>query len=452
MANKEGKDISLEKLPPQNLEAEMAVLCSMLIEEEAISHAFEILSEDAFYKQAHRLIFRAIVNLYSNSKAVDLVTLVEELKKKGELEDIGGINYLTTLSTYVPTAANVRHYAKIVKDKSMLRNLISSATTILSEAYDGQDEARELLDKAERMIFEISSKKIEGGFVSLKEIIKDSIETIDSLYQRKTNITGIATGFDDFDKMTSGLHEGELIVVAGRPSMGKSALACCIAEHVGIALKQPVAIFSLEMSKESLAQRMLCSHARVDASRVRTGFLSQSDWPHLVNAAGKFSEAPIFIDDSSALSALELRGKARRLKSQHDLKLIIVDYLQLMDSPSMRSEGRQQEIADISRSLKALAKELNVPLIAVSQLSRKPEGRDDKRPQLADLRESGAIEQDADLVLLLFREEFYAPTDENRGIAELMIAKQRNGPTGPIKLAFIKELTRFENLSIRQEA
>jgi replicative DNA helicase len=345
----------------------------------------------------------------------------------------------------------VRHYAKIVKDKSMLRSLISSTTTILSEAYDGQDEARELLDKAERMIFEISSKKIEGGFVSLKEIIKDSIETIDSLYQRKTNITGIATGFDDFDKMTSGLHEGELIVVAGRPSMGKSALACCIAEHVGIALKQPVAIFSLEMSKESLAQRMLCSHARVDASRVRTGFLSQSDWPHLVNAAGKFSEAPIFIDDSSSLSALELRGKARRLKSQHDLKLIIVDYLQLMDSPSMRSEGRQQEIADISRSLKALAKELNVPLIAVSQLSRKPEGRDDKRPQLADLRESGAIEQDADLVLLLFREEFYAPTEENRGISELMIAKQRNGPTGPIKLAFIKELTRFENLSVRQE-
>ena len=448
---KEGKDISLEKLPPQNLDAEMAVLCSMMIEEEAISQAIELLKEDAFYKQAHRIIFNAIVSLYSNNKAVDLITLVDELKKRGELEEAGGINYLTSLTTFVPTAANISHYAKIVKDKSMLRSLITSATTILSAAYDAQDDAKEILDKAERLIFEISSRKIEGGFVSLKEIIKGSIETIDSLYQRKTNVTGLATGFDDFDKMTSGLHEGELVVVAGRPSMGKSALACCIAEHVGIILKQGVAIFSLEMSKEQLAQRMLCSHARVDGSKVRTGFLSQTDWPHLVNAAGKFSEAPIFIDDSSALSVLELRGKARRLKSMHDIKLIIVDYLQLLESPSFRSEGRQQEISDISRSLKALAKELGVPLIAVSQLSRKPEGRDDKRPQLADLRESGAIEQDADLVLLLFREEFYNPTDDNRGIAELMIAKQRNGPTGPMKLAFLKEFTRFENLSVRQE-
>jgi len=448
---KEGKEISLEKLPPQNLEAESAVLCSMMIEEDAISHAIELLKEDAFYKQAHRIIFNAIVGLYGNNKAVDIITLVDELKKRGQLEEAGGINYLTSLTTFVPTAANIRHYAKIVKDKGMLRSLITSATTILSEAYDAQDEAKEILDKAERMIFEITSKKVEGGFISLKEIIKDSIETIDSLYQRKTNVTGLATGFDDFDKMTSGLHEGELIVVAGRPSMGKSALACCIAEHVGIKLKQGVAIFSLEMSKEQLAQRMLCSHARVDASKVRTGFLSQADWPHLVNAAGKFSEAPIFIDDSSALSALELRGKARRLKSLHDIKLIIVDYLQLLESPSARSEGRQQEISDISRSLKALAKELNVPLIAVSQLSRKPEGRDDKRPQLADLRESGAIEQDADLVILLFREEFYTPTEDNRGVAELLIAKQRNGPTGPLKLAFIKELTRFENLSIRPE-
>ena len=451
MANKEGKDISLEKIPPQNLEAEMAVLCSMMIEEEAISQAVELLNGDAFYKQAHRIIFNAIIGLYSNNKAVDLVTLIDELKKRGELEEAGGISYLTSLTTFVPTAANISHYAKIVRDKSMLRSLITTATTILSTAYDAQDEAKDILDKAERMIFEITSKKVEGGFVSLKEIIKGSIETIDSLYQRKTNVTGLATGFDDFDKMTSGLHEGELVVVAGRPSMGKSALACCIAEHVGIVLKQGVAIFSLEMSKEQLAQRMLCSHARVDASKVRTGFLSQADWPHLVNAAGKFSEAPIFIDDSSTLSVLELKGKARRLKSLHDIKLIIVDYLQLLESPSFRSEGRQQEISDISRSLKALAKELGVPIIAVSQLSRKPEGRDDKRPQLADLRESGAIEQDADLVLLLFREEFYNQTEENRGVAEVMIAKQRNGPTGPTRLAFLKEFMRFENLSVRQE-
>ncbi|KPK42513.1 MAG: replicative DNA helicase [Omnitrophica WOR_2 bacterium SM23_29] len=447
MATKDiSKDLSLEKLPPQNLEAEMAVLCSMLIEEEAISHAIEILNEDSFYKEAHKIIFNAIVSLYNKSRVADIVTLIDELKKRGALEDVGGINYLTSLTTSVPTAANVRHYAKIVKEKSLLRNLIASGTTIVSEAYEAEEDADDLLDKAERMIFEITSKKIEGGFVSLKEIIKDSIETIDSLYQRKTNITGIPTGFHDFDRLTAGLQPSDLIVVAGRPSMGKSAFATSVAEHVGVTEKLPVAIFSLEMSKEQLVQRMLCSHARVDANKVRTGFLSQSDWPRLTNAAGKLSEAPIYIDDSPALSILELRGKARRLKSQHDVQLIIVDYLQLLQSPT-RAENRQQEIADISRSLKSLAKELNVPLVAISQLSRGPERREDRRPQLADLRESGAIEQDADVVTLLFREEFYTPTEENRGVAELTIAKQRNGPTGTINLTFIKEYTRFENLA-----
>ncbi len=441
------KEISLEKLPPQNIEAEAAVLCSMLIEEEAISHAIEILDEDCFYKEAHKIIFNAVVNLYNKSRVVDLVTLIDELKKKGVLEDVGGINYLTGLTAAVPTAANVRHYAKIVKEKSLLRNLIASATTIASCAYEAQEDADDLLDKAERMIFEITSKKIEGGFVSLKEIIKDSIETIDTLYQRKTNVTGVPTGFHDFDRMTAGFQRSDLIVIAGRPSMGKSAFATSIAEHVGVIEKLPVAIFSLEMSKEQLVQRMLCSHARVDANKVRTGFLSQSDWPRLTNAAGKLSEAPIYIDDSAALSILELRGKARRLKSQHDIQLIIVDYLQMLQS-SFRSENRQQEIADISRSLKSLAKELNVPLVAISQLSRGPEKREDRRPQLADLRESGAIEQDADVVILLFREEFYTPAnEENRGMAELMVAKQRNGPTGMMNLAFLKEFTRFENLA-----
>ncbi|MFH0771163.1 MAG: replicative DNA helicase [Candidatus Omnitrophota bacterium] len=448
---KEGsKDISLERLPPQNLEAEMAVLCSMLTEEDAIASAIEIINEDAFYKQAHRTIFSAIVSLYNKNQAVDIITIVDELKKRGVLEEAGGINYLTNLTNFVPTAANVRFHAKIVKEKSMLRSLIASTTSILAQAYEAEEDVSDLLDKTERVIFEITSKKVEGGFISLREIIKNSIETIDSLYQRKTSITGLGTGYDDFDKLTAGLHPSDLIIIAGRPSMGKSAFACCIAEYVGIVQKLPVAIFSLEMSKEQLAQRMLCSHAKVDASKVRTGFLSPSDWPRLVNSAGKFSDAPIFIDDSSALSVLELRGKARRLKSQHDLKLIIVDYLQLLQS-SFRAENRQQEIADISRSLKSLAKELNVPLIAISQLSRKPEGRDDKKPQLADLRESGAIEQDADLVLLVFREEFYNPTEDNKGVSEMTIAKQRNGPTGTIKLAFLKEYTRFENLSVRQE-
>lgn len=450
MAGKKSeKTVSLEKLPPQNTEAEMAVLCSMLIEEEAISHAVELLTEDSFYKEAHRIIFNAIVTLYGKNKAVDLITLVDELKKKNGLEEAGGVNYLTNLTAFVPSAANIRHYAKIVKEKGMLRHLIANATGILSEAYEAQEDVGNLLDKAEKMIFEISSNKAEGGFVPLREIIKGSIETIDSLYQRKTNITGLPTGFGDLDKLTAGLQRSDLIVVAGRPSMGKSALACCIAEHIGVVERLPVALFSLEMSKEQLAQRMLCSHARVESNKVRTGFLSQSDWPRLVNAAGKFSDAPIFIDDSAALSVLELRGKARRLKSQHDIKLIVVDYLQLLQSSS-RTEGRQQEIADISRSLKFLAKELNVPLIAISQLSRKPEGRDDKRPQLADLRESGAIEQDADLVLLLFREEAYGATDENRGMAEVTIAKQRNGPTGTVRLAFLGQFTRFENLSERQ--
>lgn len=447
MATKDvSRDISLEKLPPQNIDAEMAVLCSMLIEEEAISHAIEILDEDCFYKEAHKIIFNAVVSLYDRSRVADIVTLIDELKKKDVLEYVGGINYLTSLTACVPTAANIRHYAKIVKEKSLLRNLIASATTIASEAYEAQEDADVLLDKAERMIFEITSKKIEGGFISLKDIIKDSIETIDSLYQRKTNITGIPTGFHDFDRLTAGLQKSDLIVVAGRPSMGKSAFACSIMEHAGVMGKLPVAIFSLEMSKEQLVRRMLCSHARVDANKVRTGFLSQSDWPRLTNAAGKLSEAPIYIDDSATLSILELRGKARRLKSQHDIQLIIVDYLQMLQSPS-RSENRQQEIADISRSLKSLAKELNVPLVAISQLSRGPEKREDRRPQLADLRESGAIEQDADVVALLFREELYTPTEENRGLVELMIAKQRNGPTGTINLTFIKEYTRFENLA-----
>lgn len=445
---KSDKTVSLEKLPPQNIDAEMAVLCSMLIEEEAISHAIELLTEDSFYKEAHRIIFNTIITLYGKNKAVDLITLVDELKKKNGLEDAGGLNYLTNLTVFVPSAANIRHHAKIVKEKGMLRHLIANATGILSEAYEAQEDVGNLLDKAEKMIFEISSNKTEGGFVPLREIIKGSIETIDSLYQRKTNITGLPTGFSDLDKLTAGLQRSDLIVVAGRPSMGKSALACCIAEHIGVVERLPVALFSLEMSKEQLAQRMLCSHARVESNKVRTGFLSQSDWPRLVNAAGKFSDAPIFIDDSAALSILELRGKARRLKSQHDIKLIVVDYLQLLQSSS-RTEGRQQEIADISRSLKFLAKELNVPLIAISQLSRKPEGRDDKRPQLADLRESGAIEQDADLVLLLFREEVYGATDENRGVAEVTIAKQRNGPTGTVRLAFLGQFTRFENLSER---
>ncbi len=443
-------DLSLEKMPPQNLEAEMAVLGSMLIEEHAIADAIELLDSSCFYSDKNCIIFECILNLYSENKAVDIVTLIERLKKIDDLEKIGGATYVTGLTTVVPTAANIKHYAGIVKEKSILRNLISTATHIISESYDPQSEVEKVLDKAERMIFEISSKKIDTNFAAIKEIIKHSIETIDTLYQKKAHVTGISTGFSDFDSLTAGLHPSDLIIFAGRPSMGKSAFIASIAEHVGIAQKTPLVIFSLEMSKEQLVQRMLCSHARVNAHNVRTGFLSQSDWPRLTNAAGKLSEAPIFIDDTAGLSVLELRAKARRLKSQHDIQLIMVDYLQLMQGLK-GSENRQQEISEISRSLKALARELRVPLIAVSQLSRAVETRQDHRPQLSDLRESGAIEQDADVVGLLLREEYYNPTEENRGIAEVIIAKQRNGPVGSLKMTFIKEYARFENLAMVRE-
>jgi len=441
---------TIEKIPPQNAEAEMAVLGSMLLEKEAIGRAIELIDGSAFYQDNNRIIFSAVVKLYDANKAVDTVTLVEELKKQGKIDQVGGATYLTSLTASIPTAANIEHYAKIVKEKAILRNLISTASQIVSESYDASSNVDSLLDKAERMIFDIASNKVESKFISLKDIIKDSIETIDNLYQRKEHVTGLATGFHDFDLMTAGLQPSDFIVVAGRPSMGKSALVTCISEHIGVIEKKPIAFFSLEMSKEQLVQRLLCSHARVDYHKVRTGFLSQSDWPRLVNAAGKLSESPIYIDDTPGISVLELRAKARRMKAQYDVGMIVLDYLQLMQG-TKGIENRQQEISEISRSIKALARELSVPVIAVSQLSRAVEQRSDRRPQLSDLRESGAIEQDADVVILLLREEYYNPTDENKGVAEVIVAKQRNGPVGSIKLAFINEFTRFENLAKKEE-
>ena len=437
---------SLERVPPQNLEAEMAVLGSMLIEEDAISVVLEVLDETAFYSDAHKKIFSSIVGLYDQRKAVDLITLVEKLKNDNVLEAVGGASYLAGLTNVVPTAANAAHYARIAKEKSILRLLINNATRIATDAYETEESVDRVLDRAEKMIFEIADRRIEGGMIPVKEIIKDSIEAIDKLYQNKAHVTGISTGFTDFDIKTAGLQSSDFIVVAGRPSMGKSAFAINIVENVSINEKLAVAFFSLEMSKEQLVQRLLCSHARVDAHKVRTGYLSAMDWPNLTTAAGKLSEAPIFIDDTAGISVLELRAKARRLKSHHDIKLIVVDYMQLMRG-SGNAENRQQEISEISRSLKALARELSVPLIAISQLSRAVESRTDHRPQLSDLRESGAIEQDADVVVLLVREEYYNPSEQNKGIAEAIIAKQRNGPVGTVKLSFIKEYTRFETLA-----
>ena len=437
---------TLERLPPQNLDAEQAVLGSMLLEEEAILQAAELLEESVFYKNAHRKIFGALLSLYKASAPIDLVTVTDELRKRNWLEEVGGASYLATLTSVVPTAANAGSYCRIVKQKAILRDLIRASTQIATECYEGAVEPDLLLDRAEAMIFDIASKKMRRDAVAMKDIIKSSIEMIDTLYQRKGMITGLPTGFLELDQQLAGLQPADLIVIAGRPAMGKSSLALCIAEHVALTQKAGVALFSLEMSKENLVQRMLCSHARINAHSVRSGMLSTSDWPNLTKAAGKLSEAPIFVDDSPGVSILELRAKGRRLKSQHNISLIILDYLQLMSESSF-AENRQQEISIISRSLKALARELNVPVIAVSQLSRAPERRESFRPRLSDLRESGAIEQDADVVLMLFREDYYNPTDENKGIAEVIIAKQRNGPTGSVKLAFISEYTRFETLA-----
>lgn len=439
-------EVNIEKLPPQNLEAEAAVLGSMLIDEDAVSIALEKLDQKSFYKDAHRKVFEAVSGLYSANKAVDLITLTDELKRKGCLDEIGGVSFLTGLANIVPSAANINHYVQIVKEKSILRTLINNSTRIISSCYESDGNIEAVVDDAERLIFEVTDKRISGSYLHLKEIIKDSIEKIDQLYQKKEHVTGVATGFIDFDMKTAGLQPSDLIVIAGRPSMGKSAFALGIAEFAGVVEKVPTAIFSLEMSKEQLVQRMLCSHAKVDAHKVRTGYLATSDWPRLTAAAGKLSESPIFIDDTPGISVMELRTKARRLKAQQDIQLLILDYMQLMRGKE-NMESRQQEISEISRSLKALARELNIPVVAISQLSRAVENRNDHRPQLSDLRESGAIEQDADVVVLILREEYYKPTPDNQGIAEVIIAKQRNGPVGSLSAAFIKEYTRFENLA-----
>ncbi|MBI3306511.1 MAG: replicative DNA helicase [Candidatus Omnitrophica bacterium] len=434
----------LEKIPPQSREAEMSVLGAMLFEEEALAKGIEILRPAFFYEENHRKIFVCMQSLFDQNKPVDVVTVSEQLRKSNQLQEAGGVSYLTQLTAMVPTAAHMEHYAKIVKEKAVLRGLIQTATQIVQQSFDPTDEVNHLLDRAEQMIFDLSQYQIEGKFTALRDVIHDTMETIDSLYQRKEHITGLATGFHDFDIKTAGLQPSDLIIVAGRPSMGKSAFVSGLCEHIGVILKKPLAFFSLEMSKEQLVQRMLCSHARVDAQKVRTGYLSHQDWPKLTSAAGKLSEAPIFIDDTPGQTVLEVRAKARRLKMQHQIELVVVDYLQLMQGLG-KAESRQQEISEISRSLKALARELRVPVIAVSQLSRAVESRTGNKPQLSDLRESGAIEQDADVVVFLFREEYYNPTEENRNKAEAIISKQRNGPTGSIDLVFLKEWTRFDN-------
>lgn len=441
-------DISLHKVPPQNLEAEQSVIGGIMLDNQALNTVLERLEVDDFYSEAHRKIFAAIVELYDKNEPSDLITLSNILKNKNHLDQAGGMSYLSSLADNVPSAANISHYAKIVKEKSILRKLIGTATEILGKSYNATADIDTVLDEAEHAIFEISENKIRPTFSPFKELIKDSFKTIERLHERKELVTGVPTGFEKIDDITSGLQKSDLIIIAGRPSMGKTAFALNIAQHAALEAGIPVAIFSLEMSKEQLAFRMLSSEAKVDSQRIRKGFLGEADWPRLIAAAGRLSEALIFIDDTPAISALEMKAKARRLKTEVDLGLIILDYLQLMRGGGYK-ESREQEISEISRSLKTLAKELSVPVIALSQLNRKVEDRTNKRPQMADLRDSGAIEQDADLIAFIYRDEVYDKSEENpeKGMAEIIIGKQRNGPTGMIKLAFQDKFACFENLA-----
>src|SRR5216117_4389261 len=440
-----------ERTLPHNLEAERSVLGAILLHNDAFNLAAEVIDSHDFYRDAHRRIFDKMVKLVERGDAIDLVTLKEELGRAGELDEVGGPAYITALVDGVPRSTNVEYYARIIKEKATLRSLISSANKILANAYEAEEDADVILDQAEHAIFAIADDKVRDGFVSLRELAQGSLETIEKLHSRKELITGVPTGFTDLDEMTSGLQPSDLIMVAARPSMGKTSLVLNIAQHVGTKTDMTVGLFSLEMSKEQLFMRLLTSEARIDAHRLRGGFLGERDWGRLSTAIGTLSEAKIFIDDTPSIGVLEMRAKCRRLAAEHGLHLVIIDYIQLMQGRG-RFENRTLEVASISRSMKGLAKELNVPIVVLSQLSRAPEARAGHRPQLADLRESGALEQDADVVIFIYREDLYfdktQPPPENQGIAELIIGKQRNGPTGVVKLAFIREYTRFENLAV----
>jgi replicative DNA helicase len=444
----------IHRTPPHSVDAEQGVLGSMLISpRETIAECVEKINEEYFYVPAHQTIYNVLVDLWNTGQAIDLITFTQVLRDRHLLDSVGGAAFVTSLFTFVPTAANVGYYLDIVRDKYILREIISAATESVRRAYEEQDEVNNLLDEVEQRIFAVGEDRFKGQMLSMKEQVMSTLESIEKLFENKGAITGVSTGFRDLDKLTSGLHSSEMIVIAARPSMGKTALAMNIAEHAAIEMKLPVAIFSLEMSAQQLVQRMLCSRARVNLAKTRDGFLAEADFPKLTHAASKLAEAKIFIDDSAGLTILELRAKARRLRAQQNVQLVIVDYLQLLRSTSRRAQdNRQLEISEISAGLKGLAKELKIPIIVVAQLNRNPEirtGSGKGVPRLADLRESGSIEQDADLVGLLVREEYYADSDEERteleGKAELIIAKQRNGPIGQVKLTFRKDFTRFED-------
>ena len=435
-------------MPPQNTEAEQSVLGTILLSDHSLSNVLELLVSEDFYKDNHKLIFEAMIVLFEKNEPQDIITVSNQLKGLNQLDQAGGVGYLATLTSIVPVTANLQYYAKIIRQKAVLRNLISVNTDIASRCYEEQGDIDLLVDEAEQAIFEIARNKSDKSFTPLRSIVPEAFKTVEMLYSRQEQITGVPTGFTELDKMTAGLQPSDLIILAGRPSMGKTAFAMNIAQNASIFQNVGTAVFSLEMSKEQLTMRLLCSTGLVDSQRVRTGKLHNEDWPKLSRAVGMLTEAPIYIDDTPAISVLEMRAKVRRLAAQYPIGMIIVDYLQLMRGRNS-TENRTQEISEISRSLKAMAKELKVPVVALSQLNRSLESRPDKRPMMSDLRESGAIEQDADVICFIYRDEVYNKAEDNpsKGLAEIIIGKQRNGPTGTVKLTFIPEHSMFENLS-----
>ena len=437
---------SYDRTPPHNQDAEISVLGSMLLSRNAIAEVSEIVGPEDFYRGAHRTVFEAARDLYDRGEPVDTVTLAEELNRRGTLADVGGLVALNEIVRLVPTAANALYYARIVADQALRRRLIDAGTEITRSGYEPERDVDEVVDSAERVIFQVAQRRGASEFTPMKQLLNQSFELIEKLHEQSSPITGLATGFTDLDELTAGLQPSNLVILAARPAMGKSTMVTNLATHVAVELRQPAVLFSLEMSQMEVVQRVLAAEARVDSDRLRTGRLQENDWPKLSQAMGRLAEAPLFIDDTAGINLLEIRSKCRRLKQKHGLSLVIIDYLQLMQG-HRRMENRVQEVSELSRGLKILAKELDVPVIALSQLSRKPEDRSDRRPQLADLRESGSIEQDADIVCFIYRDEVYDPESAAKGEAELIVAKHRNGPLKTVRLSFIGHHSRFANMA-----
>ena len=443
--------MDIGKIPPHDIEAEQAILGSMLTDKDAVISSIEVLKPDAFYREDNKAIYSAILNLYSKNEPIDIITVKAELVEAGTFERVGGIEYLASLPDKVPTTANVERYIKIVEEKYMLRNLIQSANELISLGYDETGEVDNIFDMAEKKIFDLTQNKNTTGYSSIKDVLVESFAELEKLYNQKGSITGVSTGFADLDYKTSGLHGTELIIVAARPAMGKSAFAINLATNAAVQNKVPVAIFNLEMSKEQIGNRILCSEAMVDSNKVKTGQLEDQDWVKLASTLGVLSDAPIYIDDTPGITVMEIRAKCRKLKMEKNIGMVVIDYLQLIQGSGKRNSSREQEISEISRSLKILAKELDIPVIALSQLSRGVESREDKRPMLSDLRESGAIEQDADIVIFLYRDDYYNEDSEEKNVAEVIMAKHRGGSTGTVKLAWMPSYTKFANLERRYE-